>query len=149
MKALVDGGAVLAVEGCLLKGVPKLLSPSIVSSLDDEAIFAIAAESEDAQAERARVEVEFRVLTMARSMPTRLTQTHPRESHDIRSLDSSTMSSCSPADVAPLSQATAPQRPEPRCQTLSAICQTTIASTRTSAAEQHAPTQDQEREILS
>lgn len=110
MKVLVDEIAVLAIEECLLKGVPKLLSPSIVISLDDETVFAIAAESEDAGAERARAEAEIEVLTKARAMLTRLNQTHPREDHTIRCLDSSTMVSCGPVDVARLTQAAATRR---------------------------------------
>lgn len=79
MKTLVDDIAVLAVENCLMKNIPELLSSRIVISLDDDKVSAIAAESDEARAERTRTEDEHKVLSKARAMLNKLSQSHPSE----------------------------------------------------------------------
>ncbi|EXJ87644.1 hypothetical protein A1O1_04568 [Capronia coronata CBS 617.96] len=94
MKTLVDDIAVLAVERCLLKNIPELLPSRTIISLSDDQISTVAAESDDARAERSRAEKEHRVLTKARAMLRRLDQSHPSE------LDFSTFQTRSNEDIA-------------------------------------------------
>ena len=62
MKVLVDNFAVLAIESCLLKMLEQIFSPETVMRLPDETVRDIAAESEDSQAERGRLEAKLTSL---------------------------------------------------------------------------------------
>jgi hypothetical protein len=43
---------VLAIENCLLKNLSAIFSPTLTANMDDEQLFAIAAESEEIRLER-------------------------------------------------------------------------------------------------
>jgi hypothetical protein len=62
MKTLVDDFSVLAVEKCLLRRLPDLLSPNTVIALDDDTISHIAAETEESRLERSRATEKLGVL---------------------------------------------------------------------------------------
>lgn len=79
MKTLVDDIAVLAVEKCLLKSIPELLTSRIVISLGDVQVSVIAAENDNARAERALADKEHKVLTQARAILRRLDQSRSGE----------------------------------------------------------------------
>ncbi|KAI1617362.1 hypothetical protein EDD36DRAFT_431167 [Exophiala viscosa] len=82
LKTLVDDIAVLAGEKCLLKCISELLTSRIVISLSDVQVSAIAAESDNTRAERARADKEHKVLTKARAILRRLDQSRPGEVSD-------------------------------------------------------------------
>jgi hypothetical protein len=65
LKTFVDDISILAVERCLLKRVPELLSPKTIVSLDDTQISSIAAETEDSRSERTQTTRKLEVLTNA------------------------------------------------------------------------------------
>ncbi len=65
MKTLVDNFSVLAVEKCLVKQLPDLLSPKTVTSLDDATVTNIAAETEESRLERSRATHKLKVLEQA------------------------------------------------------------------------------------
>jgi hypothetical protein len=62
MKTVVDDLSVLAVEKCLVKGLPDLLSPETIIGLDDATVTRIAAETEESRLERSRVTEKLKVL---------------------------------------------------------------------------------------
>lgn len=62
MKTLVDDFSVLAVEKCLVKRLPDLLSPKTIAGLDDTTITNIAAETEESRLERSRATEKLKVL---------------------------------------------------------------------------------------
>jgi hypothetical protein len=62
MKTMVDDLSVLAVEKCLVKRLPDLLSPETIIGLDDATIIRIAAETEESRLERSRVTEKLKVL---------------------------------------------------------------------------------------
>jgi hypothetical protein len=65
MKTMVDNFSALAVEKCLVKRLPDLLSPKTIMTLDDETVTRIAAEREESKIERARVTDKLKVLESA------------------------------------------------------------------------------------
>jgi hypothetical protein len=65
MKTVVDNFSVLAVEKCLMKRLPDLLSPRTIMTLDDEKVTLIAAESEESRFERSRATDKLKVLESA------------------------------------------------------------------------------------
>ncbi|KAK5202298.1 hypothetical protein LTR96_011675 [Exophiala xenobiotica] len=103
MKALIDDIAILAVEKCLLKKIPELLSSRVVISLSEDEISALAAESDGAQAERSRAETERKILTKARTMLRRLDQSRPSGISGLKDVRSS--SGGSDHDIVPSVQA--------------------------------------------
>ena len=48
----INNIAVLAIENCLIKGLSGIFSPSLIASLSDEQLRAIAAESNEIRDER-------------------------------------------------------------------------------------------------
>jgi hypothetical protein len=65
MKTMVDDFSVLAVEKCLMKRLPDLLSPKTVMTLDDATVTQIAAESEESKIERSGATDKLKVLESA------------------------------------------------------------------------------------
>jgi hypothetical protein len=65
MKTMVDNFSVLAVEKCLMKRLPDLLSPKTIMTLDDATVTLIAAESEESRFERSRAADKLKVLESA------------------------------------------------------------------------------------
>lgn len=65
IKTFVDDFSVLAVEKCLVKQLPELLSPRTVVTLDDAAVTQIAAETEESQLERSRATSKLGLLASA------------------------------------------------------------------------------------
>jgi hypothetical protein len=65
MKTVVDNFSVLAVEKCLLKRLPDVLSPRTAGSLDDVTVSQIAAESEESRLERSRTTRKLDILKPA------------------------------------------------------------------------------------
>lgn len=61
---MVDDISVLAIEECLIQQLPTLFMPDAVFNMDDDIIREIAAESEEAAAERERSTVRLHVLEM-------------------------------------------------------------------------------------
>lgn len=59
---MVDDLSVLAVEKCLVKRLPDLLSPETIIGLDDATTTRIAAETEESRLERSRVTEKLKVL---------------------------------------------------------------------------------------
>ena len=62
MKVLVDNVATLAIQACLSSHLSELLSPSSIQEMNDGLISAIAAESEENQAERDQLTRKLEVL---------------------------------------------------------------------------------------
>lgn len=62
MKTMVDDFSVLAIEKCLVKRLPDLLSPETIVGLDDATISSIAAETEESRIERSRATEKLKVL---------------------------------------------------------------------------------------
>lgn len=62
MKTFVDDFSVLAVEKCLVKRLPNLLSPKTIIPLDDDTVSNIAAETEESRLERSRATEKLKVL---------------------------------------------------------------------------------------
>ncbi|ERF76872.1 hypothetical protein EPUS_02583 [Endocarpon pusillum Z07020] len=62
MKTIVDDFSVLAIEKCLVKRLPDLLSPETIVGLDDATISSIAAETEESRLERSRATEKLKVL---------------------------------------------------------------------------------------
>jgi hypothetical protein len=65
MKTLVDDFSVLAVEKCLLKRLPDVLSPKTAGSLDDVTVSQIAAETEESRLERSHATHKLSILEWA------------------------------------------------------------------------------------
>lgn len=65
MKTLIDDFSVLAVEKCLVKRLPDLLSPNTVASLDDATVTKIASETEESILERSRTTSKLGILESA------------------------------------------------------------------------------------
>jgi hypothetical protein len=65
MKTVVDNFSVLAVEKCLLKRLPNVLSLKTAGSLDDVTVSQIAAESEESGLERSRATQKLNILESA------------------------------------------------------------------------------------
>ena len=59
MKVLVDDFAVLATESCLQTTLEHVFPPEVVMRLPDDTVRDIAAESEESQAERRRLETKL------------------------------------------------------------------------------------------
>jgi hypothetical protein len=53
---------VLAIENCLLKDLSDIFSPTLTADMDDEQLYAIAAESEDARDERSSLKKKLDTL---------------------------------------------------------------------------------------
>lgn len=62
MKKIIDDFSVLAVEACLVQGLPNLFSPADVIDLDDVTVVALASESEESSTERKLYEKKLRIL---------------------------------------------------------------------------------------
>jgi hypothetical protein len=62
LSKVIDDLSVLAVEGCLVRKLPGLLSADVLTDLADEDVARLGAESEEATAERARLKEKLRVL---------------------------------------------------------------------------------------
>ncbi len=62
LKRVVDDISVLAIEQCLVRRLPSLFSPEKVYCLSDADVRRIAAESDEAVAERARLEEKLGTL---------------------------------------------------------------------------------------
>ncbi len=62
MKTMVDDFSVLAIEKCLVRRLPDLLSPETIVGLDDATISNIAAETEESRLERSRATEKLKVL---------------------------------------------------------------------------------------
>ena len=78
MKVLVDNVAVLGIELCILAVLPSIFSPEIVMSLSGKVVQDIAAETEDARTDRARVSEKLVVLEEGRKSLNRLTRHKPK-----------------------------------------------------------------------
>ncbi|ROT41718.1 interferon-induced GTP-binding protein Mx [Sodiomyces alkalinus F11] len=78
LKKFVDNVSVLAIEQCLMQKLPDLFSPAVVLDLSDEDISHMAAESEEASAERARYIEKRDVLQAALPSLARLTKRRSR-----------------------------------------------------------------------
>lgn len=59
---LVDNVAVLGIEQCLLSGLADIFSPSVAMAVPERLLAEIAAETDDAQAERKRLNHKLGVL---------------------------------------------------------------------------------------
>jgi hypothetical protein len=53
---------VLAIENCLLKNLSAIFSPTLTANMDDEQLFAIAAESEEIRSERTMLRAKLESL---------------------------------------------------------------------------------------
>jgi hypothetical protein len=58
----INNVASLAVEQCLLKGLPKIFSSTIIREMGDEELEIVASESRDTRMERERVAERVKVL---------------------------------------------------------------------------------------
>lgn len=65
MKTFLDDIAILAVERCILKKIPELLTPKSIVSLNDGQISGIASETENSRNERTQSYRKLKVLTDA------------------------------------------------------------------------------------
>ncbi|KIX94518.1 uncharacterized protein Z520_09904 [Fonsecaea multimorphosa CBS 102226] len=62
LKTVIDAFNMYAVEGVLLKELPEILASEVVDKLDDEAVWAVAAESAESVAERADLERKLSIF---------------------------------------------------------------------------------------
>ena len=62
MKKVIDDFSVLAVEACLIQKLPTLFCPEDVLDIDDAMVAALAAEDQEASAERAQCNEKLKVL---------------------------------------------------------------------------------------
>jgi cell shape-determining protein MreC len=53
---------VLAIENCLIKDLPTILTTTTVSQMEDDELMQLAAESADIQVERAELQAEYEAL---------------------------------------------------------------------------------------
>ena len=53
---------ILAVENCLVKDLPTILTTSTISQMDDIELKRLAAESDEIQVERAELQAEYEAL---------------------------------------------------------------------------------------
>jgi GTPase SAR1 family protein len=60
--------AVLAIENCLIKDLSGIFSPTLTANMDDEQLYAIAAESEDVRYERSSLRKKLEVLQSGRQI---------------------------------------------------------------------------------
>ncbi|XEV01416.1 hypothetical protein FSHL1_006703 [Fusarium sambucinum] len=61
-RAFVDNVTNLAVQGCLIRGLPGLLTPQKIGSLSDERVEEMAAEPSDRQSQRETLQEEIKLL---------------------------------------------------------------------------------------
>ncbi|KMU91587.1 interferon-induced GTP-binding protein Mx2 [Coccidioides immitis H538.4] len=65
MKTVVDNFAVLAIEQCILKKLPLIFNPEVVTNLDDKTLEAIAAETTESKVERSHALEKLKFLSPA------------------------------------------------------------------------------------
>ncbi|KAI1813711.1 P-loop containing nucleoside triphosphate hydrolase protein [Poronia punctata] len=62
LRTFTDNVVILAIENCLIKDLPTILTTSTVSQMEDEELKGLAAESEETQVERAELQSEYDAL---------------------------------------------------------------------------------------
>ncbi|QVM09978.1 hypothetical protein D8B26_004642 [Coccidioides posadasii str. Silveira] len=65
MKTVVDNFAVLAIEQCILKKLPLIFNPEVITNLDDKTLEAIAAETTESKVERSHALEKLKFLSPA------------------------------------------------------------------------------------
>ncbi|WPH03433.1 Hypothetical protein R9X50_00631300 [Acrodontium crateriforme] len=64
-ETLVDNFSTLAIEDCLISQMPNLFSPEVVTALDEDTVYEIAAETESAAWERVQTETRLELCRSA------------------------------------------------------------------------------------
>jgi hypothetical protein len=64
MNTFIDNVAVLGIEHCLVDQLSDVFNPDIVAGMDDGTLKLLAAESEETQAERKRLQEKLEVLEL-------------------------------------------------------------------------------------
>lgn len=72
MKVFVDNFAALAIERCIFQKLPKIFTPEVVLSLNEQTLQAIAAETEESKLERKRNLEKLKSLRSGLQILTRL-----------------------------------------------------------------------------
>ncbi|KAL0257513.1 hypothetical protein SLS55_008327 [Diplodia seriata] len=62
LHTFIDNAATLAVESCLVSALPDILSPGVVSEMDDETLASLASESEETKNERSMLRERLKSL---------------------------------------------------------------------------------------
>ncbi|KAI3331443.1 hypothetical protein HD806DRAFT_518465 [Xylariaceae sp. AK1471] len=62
LRTFIDNVIVLAIENCLIKDLPTILTTSTVSQMEDDELQRLAAESADIQVERTELQTEYEAL---------------------------------------------------------------------------------------
>lgn len=79
---MIDNVAQLVVEAALISKLPGLLPSSTIFELDDATVHRIAAESNEAAAERAQMQKKMKILEAGLRELERLKQLRPTETED-------------------------------------------------------------------
>lgn len=62
ISVFINNIAVLAIENCLIKDLSAIFSPTLTANMDDEQLYAIAAESKEVRYERSSLKQKLAVL---------------------------------------------------------------------------------------